>query len=64
MIQQLVTVVYHAGEGRFTDDDHQYQEFQETFPEVAPLVAAVRATDAAAHDQLYAARAAQNKEQV
>jgi hypothetical protein len=63
VMQQLVTVVYHLGEGRFTDDDYQYQEFQETFPEVAPLVAAVRAKDAAAHDHLYAQLAARNKEQ-
>jgi hypothetical protein len=63
VMQQLVTVVYHVGQGRFVDDEDHYQEFQEIFPEVAPLVAHVRAEDAAAHDRLYAYRAAQKQEQ-
>lgn len=61
VMQQLVTVVYHAGEGRFTDDAYDYQDFQKTFPTVAPLVAAVRAEDAAVHERLYTHLAAQKK---
>jgi hypothetical protein len=63
VMQQLVTVVYHVGTGRFNDHDWDYQAFQEIFPEVAPLVAAVRATDAAAHERLYAHRAAQKEQE-
>ena len=59
VLQQLVTVVYHVGEGRFTDDADDYQDVEQTFPAVAPLVAAVRADAAAAHERLYTHLAAQ-----
>jgi hypothetical protein len=57
-------VVYHAGEGRFTDEAYDYQDFQKTFPTLVPLVAAVRAEDVAAHERLYAQLAARKKEEV
>jgi len=63
VMQQLVTVIYHVGAGRFDDEDWDYQAFQATFPELASLVAQVRAEDAAAHDRLSAHRGVQNKEQ-
>lgn len=53
VMQQLVTLIYHVGAGRFDDDNWTYQGFLATFSELAPLVTAVRAADSVAYERLH-----------